>query len=83
MKPIELAQKTLIGHAPGPRLLITGGVHGDEFEPMAAVRRLLREIDPQRLRGTITIVPVVTNRRFARRTHGRRRKRPCPHVPRA
>ena len=36
MKPIELAQKTLIGHAPGPRLLITGGVHGDEFEPMAA-----------------------------------------------
>ena len=27
----------------GPHLLITGGVHGDEFEPMAAIRRL---IDP-------------------------------------
>ena len=23
----------------GPHLLITGGVHGDEFEPMAAIRR--------------------------------------------
>ena len=25
----------------GPRLLVTGGVHGDEFEPMAACRRLI------------------------------------------
>ncbi len=24
--------------SPGPRLLITGGVHGDEFEPMEAIR---------------------------------------------
>ena len=23
----------------GPRLLVTGGVHGDEFEPILAIRR--------------------------------------------
>ena len=38
----------------GPHLLITGGVHGDEYEPMEAIRRLIREIDPSRLRGELT-----------------------------
>ncbi len=54
------------GTSPGPKLLITGGVHGDEFEPMAAVRRLMAEIDPQELRGTLTLVPVVNEPAFQR-----------------
>ena len=29
------------GHDTGPHLLITGGVHGDEFEPIVAIRRLI------------------------------------------
>src|SRR5688500_18799455 len=57
--PIELAHATIIGERSGPRLLITAGVHGDEFEPMAAVRRLIQSIDPQKLRGRVTLVPVV------------------------
>jgi predicted deacylase len=52
---------------PGPRVLITGGVHGDEFEPMAAIRRLIahfRESPP--IRGTVTLVPVVNEPAFRR-----------------
>ena len=50
----------------GPRLLITGGVHGDEFEPMVAIRRLisiLRDVDIQ---GSIQLVPVVNEAAFLR-----------------
>lgn len=63
---MELPRKEIIGHKPGWHLLITGGVHGDEFEPMAAVRRLIREIRPEALRGTVTLVPVVNEPAFRR-----------------
>jgi predicted deacylase len=43
----------------GPHILITGGVHGDEFEPMAACRRLIATLTPDRIHGRVTIVPVV------------------------
>lgn len=62
----ELKSKTITGREAGPHLLITGGVHGDEWEPMAACRRLLAEIDPAHVRGRITIVPVVNEPAFAR-----------------
>ena len=54
---MELKTIDIHGHQPGPRLLITAGVHGDEFEPMAAVRRFMTEIDPRHLRGTLTLAP--------------------------
>jgi predicted deacylase len=45
---------------------VTGGVHGDEFEPVAAIRRLAEILDPAQLRGTITLVPVVNQPAFSR-----------------
>jgi predicted deacylase len=59
---------TLEGPASGPHLVITAGVHGDEFEPMAAVRRLARSIDATALRGRLTLVPVVNESAY-RRSH--------------
>ena len=56
---MQLATKTIHGSASGPHLLVTGGVHGDEFEPMAAIRRLASEVSPRELRGRVTLVPVV------------------------
>lgn len=64
---IELKTKTIAGANEGPRLLITGGVHGDEFEPMTALRRIVKAIDPADLKGTLQIVPVVNESAFARR----------------
>ena len=48
-------------------MLILAGVHGDEFEPMAAVRRLMKLIEPTNLRGRVTLVPVVNEAAFGRK----------------
>jgi predicted deacylase len=63
---VLLETRRIIGKNAGPRLLVTGGVHGDEFEPMAAIRRLCREIGPDDLNGTLTLVPVVNEPAFRR-----------------
>jgi len=66
----------------GPHVLITGGVHGDEFEPMAAARRLIEELSRRELRGQVTIVPVVNEPAFrlGQRTadDGKDLARTCP-----
>jgi predicted deacylase len=45
-------------------VLITGGVHGDEFEPMAALRRLGGVLSRRDMRGRVTLVPVVNEAAF-------------------
>jgi predicted deacylase len=47
-------------------LVITGGVHGDEFEPMAAIRQLINSVSPEGLCGRLTLVPVVNESAFLR-----------------
>jgi predicted deacylase len=61
---MKLLTHEITGSSPGPHLLITGGVHGDEFEPMAAIRRLIAEIRPAELCGRVTLVPVVNEPAF-------------------
>lgn len=82
---MRLQTREIAGQHPGPHLLITGGVHGDEFEPMAAVRRLMTEIDPRSLRGKLTLVPCVNESAFrlGRRTgdDGKDLARTCPGRP--
>ena len=63
---MSLAMHEITGHIPGPHLLITGGVHGDEFEPMAAIRTLIARLQPSELRGRVTLVPVVNEAAFRR-----------------
>ncbi len=48
----------------GPRLLICGGVHGDEYEPIAAAYRLANAICSREMRGSVTIIPVVNEPSF-------------------
>jgi len=63
-KHIEYQQFT--GTRPGPHLLITAGVHGDEYEPMFTVLRLVREMEGKVFAGTLTLVPVVNQSAFSR-----------------
>src|SRR5262245_39642441 len=63
---VQLKTEVFVGRQPGPHLLITGGVHGDEFEPMLAIRRLMRHPELADLRGRLTLVPVVNEAAFAR-----------------
>lgn len=54
------------GKKDGPRLLVLAGVHGDEYEPMAAAMELLK-VGPDVLKmGTLTIAPVVNYAAFMR-----------------
>lgn len=46
------------GAQPGKTLLATAGIHGDEFEGMAAVRQVYEALSPDRLAGTFVAVPV-------------------------
>jgi predicted deacylase len=62
---MRLKTETVVGQQPGPHLLITGGVHGDEFEPMIALRRLTTAPELLALRGRLTLVPVVNEAAFA------------------
>lgn len=59
----------VVGERPGPHLLIVAGVHGDEWEPMEAVRQLASEIVPRELSGRLTFVPIANEPayRFGRR----------------
>lgn len=61
---VEIQKTQIVGQTDGPHLLIIGGVHGDEFEPMRAIRRLAREIDATALRGRLTLVPVANEAAF-------------------
>lgn len=63
---LALKQATIRGSKAGPHLLILGGVHGDEFESMAAIRRLQKTVDPSRMCGRLTLVPVVNEGAFIR-----------------
>jgi predicted deacylase len=64
IEPVKLKVKTIEGQPTGPHLLITGGIHGDEFEPMAAIRRLIGHLRPDEIRGRVTLCPVVNEAAF-------------------
>jgi len=52
----------------GPRVGITGGIHGSEYVSIEAARRLGTEIDPQDVRGSLVIVPIANTTAFRKRS---------------
>ena len=49
----------VIKNGSGPTLLLTGGVHGDEFEGQVAISRLAQSIRPEDIQGSLILMPVV------------------------
>ena len=47
------------GHHDGPVVVVTGAVHGDEYEGPAAIHRLFNELDATTLAGTVIGLPIV------------------------
>jgi predicted deacylase len=43
----------------GPTMLLTGGVHGDEYEGPLALASLIRAFDWNRLRGRLIVIPAL------------------------
>jgi predicted deacylase len=52
----------------GPKLSLLGGIHGCEYSSIAAVVRLMNELDTSELAGTIVAVPVVSMESFRQRS---------------
>jgi predicted deacylase len=55
------------GRSHGPHLALIAGVHGCEYSSIAAVTKLMRELDPDELSGSITAVPVVSMESYVQR----------------
>jgi len=53
------------GRAPGPTACLVAGIHGDEYEGPAALWRVAAQLDPERLRGRVVLVPVAHGAAFA------------------
>lgn len=52
------------GNTPGPALCVVAGIHGDEVNSFEIARRSFKAIDPQRLRGTLIVVPAANSLGF-------------------
>ena len=54
------------GVEPGPVLCLTGAVHGDELNGIEIVRRVIHNLDAQKLQGAVIGVPIVNLHGFRR-----------------
>jgi len=69
-RPASLHQipMTLInGSGDGPTLVVNGGEHGSEYNGPAACLRLMVELDPKDINGSVIIVPIVNTPAFEAR----------------
>jgi predicted deacylase len=57
--PVPIPARVARGFEAGPTMCLVGGVHGDELNGIEVVRRVLQEVEPTRLRGTLIGVPIV------------------------
>lgn len=65
-----LAEQTPVlvvnGRHPGQTLCLTAAVHGDELNGIEMIRRVMYQLDPEKLTGTVIGVPVVNLMGFRR-----------------
>jgi len=69
--PIRIPVWIANGSHDGPTFCVVAGIHGVEYSGMEAVRRVMMELDADRLRGKMVTVPCVN-------TPGLGKNRSCP-----
>jgi predicted deacylase len=52
------------GTSAGPTLCVVSGIHGDEINSVEIARRSFHAVDPQRLKGTMIVVPAANSLGF-------------------
>lgn len=57
--PVSLPVVVVHGRHDGPTVWLDAAVHGDEVNGVEIIRRVLEQLDPKVLRGTVLAVPVV------------------------
>ena len=56
------------GDAGGPHVALIGGIHGCEYSSIAAVTKVMQELDTADLAGSIAAVPIVSMQSFVARS---------------
>lgn len=67
-QPVSMHVHVRRGREPGPTLLLTAGLHGDELIGVEILRRLIQSKDLRHIKGDIIIVPVVCMPAFLARS---------------
>lgn len=62
---LEVPFAAIAGRRAHPRVVVTAGIHGDEYEGPAAIFRLAATLDPAELEGTLILVPVANPPAFS------------------
>lgn len=57
-QPISLPLMTARGVTDGPTVMAIAGVHGNEYEGMAAIRRVFADLNPSQMSGMFVGIPV-------------------------
>jgi hypothetical protein len=56
--PWRIPVTVIKGVGPGPVLGITAAVHGDELNGISTIFKLIKSVDPKKLKGTLVMVPI-------------------------
>ena len=67
--PVNIPLTVVRGHEPGPAVFMTAAIHGDELNGVEVVRGMIQQMEPEKIRGTLLLLPVVN--RFGFLTHSR------------
>lgn len=57
--PLSIGVEVIHGKRPGPVLLVTAAIHGDELNGIEICRRLAKSPSLDKLKGTLLLVPIV------------------------
>lgn len=47
----------VVSNGDGPTVLVTGGIHGDEYEGPIVINELIRSLDPTQVQGCLILMP--------------------------
>ena len=67
-QPLVFSTLIVRGSRPGRTFLVTGGVHGDEYEGPVAIQDVFGELDPMSLSGTFAAIPILNTPAFTTAT---------------
>lgn len=56
---VEMTVHVINGRQDGPKLFVSAAIHGDELNGVEIIRRLLKQKQIDKLRGTLILIPIV------------------------
>lgn len=65
---LDIPVSLICGREEGPSVLITAGIHSAEYVGIQAAVELAKELDPERIRGNVILLPLVNRSGLEHRT---------------